>query len=151
MELQTRTYRIPVVTCSLVRDRTLTREVRTITGSGDVYRIVREELETLDREVFAVLLLDAKHKVNGFHVVSMGTLNATLTSPREVFKAAILASAVAIVAVHNHPSGDPTPSSDDVAITARLKTAGETLGIKLLDHVIVGDGRHYSFVDHGSL
>lgn len=151
MEAQTRTYRIPRVRCSLVRDGSMVRDVRTIGGSADVFRIVREELEACDREVFAVLLLDGKHKVNGFDVVSVGTVNASLVSPREVYKSAILANAVAIIAVHNHPSGDPTPSPEDVAITARLRAAGETLGIRLLDHVVVGDGRFYSFLDHRGL
>src|SRR5207245_2331486 len=94
-------------------------------------------LTMLDREAFVALHLDYKNRLDGLHVVSIGSLSASLVHPREVFKAAILSNAAAIIVVHNHPSGDPTPSREDREITARLKLSGETLGIPLLDHVIV--------------
>jgi len=84
--------------------------------------------------------LDGKNRALGFHIVSVGTLTASLVHPLEVFKLAILANVAAIIVVHNHPSGDPTPSAEDVAITQRLRQAGELLGIRVLDHVVVGDG-----------
>ncbi len=96
-------------------------------------------------EVFAILCLSTKHRVIAYHEVSRGTLDATLVHPREVFKAALLANAAAIILTHNHPSGDPTPSADDHQLTRRLVDAGNLIGIEVLDHVIIGDGRHFSF------
>jgi DNA repair protein RadC len=102
-------------------------------------------------EVFVVLFLNTKHQLLSFHEVSRGTLDSTLVHPREVFKAALLANAAAIVLAHNHPSGDPSPSPDDDVLTRRLKAAGDLLGVDVVDHVIVGDGRHYSFKEGGRL
>ena len=102
-------------------------------------------------EVFAILCLTTKYQVIAFHEVGRGTLDSVLVNPREVFKAALLANAAAIVATHNHPSGDPTPSPDDLDVTRRLAAAGDVLGIPLLDHIIVGDGRYYSFKEMGCL
>ena len=94
-------------------------------------------------EVFAILCVTTKHRVIAYHEVSRGTIDSTLAHPREVFKAALLANAAAIVLSHNHPSGDPTPSPDDVELTRRLAAAGEVLGVPVLDHIIIGDGRYY--------
>jgi DNA repair protein RadC len=102
-------------------------------------------------EVFAILCLSTKHRVIAYHEVSRGTLDSVLAHPREVFKAALLANAAAIIATHVHPSGDPTPSPDDLAITRRLAAAGEILGVPLLDHIIIGDGRYYSFKEGARL
>jgi DNA repair protein RadC len=102
-------------------------------------------------EVFAILCLTTKHRVIAFHEVSRGTLDSVPAHPREVFTAAVLSHAAAIIAFHNHPSGDPTPSPDDLAVTRRLAAAGEVLDIPLLDHIIVGDGRYFSFKEVGYL
>jgi DNA repair protein RadC len=103
-------------------------------------------------EVFVILCLTTKLQVIAYHEVGRGTLDSVLVNPREVFKAAaLLANAAAIVAAHNHPSGDPTPSPDDVDVTRRLVAAGEVLGISVLDHIVVGDGRYYSFKEAGCL
>ena len=102
-------------------------------------------------EVFAILCLSTKHRVIAYHEVSRGTLDATLVHPREVFKAAILANSAAIILCHNHPSGDTTPSADDIQLTRRLAGAGALLGVDVLDHIIVGDGRYYSFKEGGQL
>jgi DNA repair protein RadC len=96
-------------------------------------------------EVFAILCLTTKHRVIAYHEVARGRLDSVLVSPRDVFKAALLANAAAIVAGHNHPSGDPTPSPEDLDVTRRIAAAGDVLGIPVLDHIIVGDGRYYSF------
>ena len=84
-------------------------------------------------------------------LVSIGSLNQSIVHPREVFKTALLSSAAAIILVHQHPTGDPTPSSEDLSITRRLKEAGEIMGIKVLDHIIVGDRQYQSFVESGLL
>src|SRR5262249_10572924 len=105
-----------------------------------------------DREHFVVLLLNSKNRVIGINTVSIGSLTVSLAHPREVFKPAILANAAAIIVAHNHPSGELSPSVEDVEITTRLHAAAELLGIRLLDHLILGDqGRWYSFQDAGGL
>lgn len=122
-----------------------------IRTSAEVYAAFRARFEAADREEFLALFLDGKNRLQGFHVVSVGTLTTSLVHPREVFKAAILANAAALIVVHGHPSGDPTPSVEDRAITRRLKEAGELLGIGLLDHVVIGDRRYVSFADQSLL
>ena len=102
-------------------------------------------------EVFAILCLTTKHQVIGYHEVGRGTLDSVLVSPREVFTAALLSHAAAIVACHNHPSGEPTPSPDDLAVTRRLAAAAEVLDIPLLDHIIIGDARYFSFKEAACL
>ena len=103
------------------------------------------------REHFWAVHLDSKNKLLCLDPISTGSLNASIVHPREVFKSCLLSSAAAMLLVHNHPSGDPAPSNEDHEITARLKEASELLGIRLLDHVIIGTGRHYSFADSGLL
>lgn len=95
-------------------------------------------------EQFGILLLDAKHRAMRTAVVAVGTLNSTMVEPRDVFREAAIGGATAIVLFHNHPSGDPTPSPDDVALTRRLVAAGALIGIDVVDHVVLGDGRYCS-------
>ena len=102
-------------------------------------------------EVFGLLCLSSTRQLIAYHEVSRGSLDATLVHPREVFKAAILANASAILLVHNHPSGDPTPSPDDDLITRRLSLAGVLLGVEVLDHIVVGDGRFISYKATGRM
>jgi DNA repair protein RadC len=108
-------------------------------------------LSTHDREEFWLAALDQRHRIIGTHQVSIGTLTASLVSPREVAKVLVLSSAAACVLVHCHPSGIPDPSPEDHAITERLVNVCALLGIAVLDHVIIGAGRHFSFVDAGQL
>ncbi len=124
-----------------------------ITSPDDVARIMREHLdmENLDREHFVVLYLDRKNNVNAINTVSIGGLSSTPVHPREVFKPAILTSSAGVVLVHNHPSGDPAPSADDVNITRRLIEAGKILGIDVLDHVVIGVGRYHSMKASSSI
>lgn len=110
---------------------------RVIRGPDDVVAVVGRKMRKETREHFLVLLLNARHEVMGKETVSVGSLNASIVHPREVFKPAVLASAASLVLVHNHPSGDPEPSEEDVSITKRLVQVGELLGIGVLDHVIV--------------
>ena len=102
-------------------------------------------------EQFGVVMLDTKHRVIRIKLLSIGGLDTAIVQPREVFREATLASASAIVLFHNHPSGDPTPSDDDLALTARLVRAGDIMGIDVLDHLILCEQRYYSLVEAGSL
>lgn len=103
------------------------------------------------KEYFLVLLLDGKNRILKEVQVSEGSLNQSIVHPREVFHAAVRESAAGMILVHNHPTGDPTPSREDVSITQRLKEAGDMMGVKVLDHVIIGDGTFTSFVSEGLL
>jgi len=106
------------------------------------------EYSKRDREHLLCLYLDTKKRVLGIEVVSIGTLNCSLVHPREVFKGAILASADSIILAHNHPSGDPEPSKEDISVTERIKKAGEILGIELVDHIIISPyGKYVSLRD----
>lgn len=115
----------------------------------DIQRHFRMRLRDLRRESFHVLLLDGRHRLIATDEVSVGTLTASLVHPREVFREAIRCAAAALVLVHNHPSGDPSPSSEDRKVTDRLRKAGTLLGIRVLDHVIVSHSRYYSFSEAG--
>lgn len=99
-------------------------------------------------EQFGVLLLDTKHRVLRASVLSVGTVDASIVHPREVFREATAAGAAALVLFHNHPSGDPEPSDDDVRLTDRMAAAGVLMGIHVLDHVILADAKYYSFREH---
>lgn len=120
-----------------------------IRDSARAATILRPLFHGLDREQFLVACLDAKHAIIGVNVVSIGSLTLSIVHPREVFKAAILLNSAALICAHNHPSGDPEPSSEDRVLTARLRQAGDLIGITILDHIILGDDRTYSFADQG--
>lgn len=109
------------------------------------------DLQIKDREHFVILHLDSRNRVTGHETVSIGSLNASIVHPREVFKGAILVSAASIICLHNHPSGDLTPSREDITMTNRLKEAGDLLGIEVLDHLIVSHEGFISFKDKGLL
>lgn len=111
-----------------------------IRGPEDVHTLMAPLLRDLQHEEFHALLLNAQHRVVGQVLVSRGILDASVVHPREVFKSAVVESAAAIVLVHNHPSGDPSPSAEDRLVTRQMRRAGETLGIPVLDHVVIGDG-----------
>jgi DNA repair protein RadC len=120
------------------------------TAPSQVYETFRFlMLET--KEMFLTLHLDGKNSITCMDIVSIGSLNQSIVHPREVFKTACISNAAAILCIHQHPSGDPTPSSEDLAITRRLKEAGEIMGIKLLDHIIIGENEYLSFVERGLL
>lgn len=110
-----------------------------IRSPQEVGTLVMEDMCYLDREHFRVILLNTKNQVLSVETVSIGSLNSSLVHPREVFKQAILRSAAAVILVHNHPSGDPSPSKEDIEITRRLEDAGRLIGIEVLDHIIIGD------------
>src|SRR5262245_48633338 len=142
-------------------------------SSADVYDSFKEHFDTLDREHFVVLLLDAKNGMLGFNTVSIGSLTSSLVHPREAFKPVVLHndavkeryhqhevtkevceqgirwSAAAMILMHNHPSGDPVPSQEDLHMTKRLREIGEVVGVRVLDHLIFGNGRYVSLKDDG--
>jgi DNA repair protein RadC len=117
----------------------------------DVFNRFSLRLRRLTQERFVVVMLDGRHRVVSEEVVSQGTLTASLVHPREVFRPALRASAAALILVHNHPSGDPTPSAEDRTVTARLARAGEILGIRVLDHVVVAERGYVSLREEGAL
>lgn len=133
-------YRIPIYKVMLVKDGNYKADTKTVKQPFDAYQVFSSYMEGFDRENFLVLLLDTKHKIIGINTVSVGTLNSSLAHPREVFKPAILSNAAAIILGHNHPSGDSSPSSEDIELTQRLAEAGDLLNISVLDHIIVGEG-----------
>jgi DNA repair protein RadC len=144
-----RLYRIPRYSVRLVREGSYPAQDRTIRNSHTAAAILGPLVDGLDREHFVACGLDAKHRIIGVNLVAVGSLSLAIVHPREVFKPAVLMSAAALLVAHNHPSGDSSPSLEDRALTARLRQAGEVLGITLLDHVILGESQHYSFADHG--
>jgi DNA repair protein RadC len=123
--------------------------VRRIRDAREVYEAFHEAFGRLDREVFVAVLLDGRNQVLGFNTVSVGSLTAALVHPREVFKPAILANAAAVILVHNHPSGSSEPSAEDRALTERLRQAGDLIGIRVVDHIVIGDGTFVSMAERG--
>jgi DNA repair protein RadC len=122
-----------------------------IRSPADVHRHFYERLRLAERECFITLLLDSRQRVLSEVLVSQGTLTASLVHPREVFRAAVRSSAAALILVHNHPSGDPSPSREDHEVTERLVGAGELMGIRVLDHVVVAEHGYHSFQEAGDL
>jgi DNA repair protein RadC len=134
-----------VYVCELTKRFYRGKKPREIRGPDDVVAFVGPKLRKEQREHFLVLLLNARHEVIGKETVSIGSLNASIVHPREVFRSAIVNSAASIIACHNHPSGDAEPSEEDIAITKRLVQVGELIGIAVLDHVIVASRGVVSF------
>lgn len=126
-------------------------EAALIAGPQDAADLLMEELRRLREEHFVVLFLNTKNRVIGRQTLSIGSLNASIVHPREVFRAAIRRSSASILCAHNHPSGDPTPSPEDKQLTRRLAEAGELVGIELLDHIVIGDNRFVSLKELGCL
>ena len=124
---------------------------QSLRSSEDVFRHFRDDLEKEKRELFYVVLLNNKNKKIRDVKISEGSLTASLVHPREVYNPVIRESAAAVIFVHNHPSGDPAPSPEDIEITRRLKEVGDVMGIRVLDHVVVGRDRYFSFNDKGML
>lgn len=132
-------------------------EIASYLKTGTRYTAPRQVYETFQflmketKEMFITLHLDGKNRIIAMDLVSIGSLNQSIVHPREVFKTALLSNAASLILIHQHPTGDPTPSSEDIAITRRLKEAGDIMGIKILDHIIIGEGEYLSFVERGLL
>lgn len=124
---------------------------RKLTSQKDTYDLMRPKLAHLEIESFYTILLDTKLKVIDIMEISRGSLTGSIVHPREVFKPAIQKSAYAIICLHNHPSGDSTPSKEDIAVTARLKEVGQLIGISILDHMIIGRDEFTSLKEKGYL
>ena len=122
-----------------------------INSPQDAAQLVLRELSLADKEHFMIIMLNTKHRVIAKKVISIGHLHASLVHPREMFKEAIRRSSASVILVHNHPSGDLTPSRDDITTTERLRDVGDMLGIDVLDHIIIGDNRYLSFREQGLL
>lgn len=145
--------RVDIVAVQLVKEKTANYEINgnaSMTSPEAIAEFLQSFFETADREHFIAVCLNSKNKIICVNVVSVGSLNSSVVHPREVFKAAILSNAAAIIVAHNHPSGDSTPSKEDRSITETLSKAGKILGIPVLDHLIIGDN-YYSFAEHGNI
>lgn len=118
-------------------------------SSHAIHAYFYPRFKNLKKEQFVAVLLDVKNRLLREHNISEGTLTGSLIHPREAFKEAIRESAASVIFVHNHPSGDPSPSREDIAVTGRLKSAGEIIGIQVIDHIIIGDGRYVSLREQG--
>ncbi len=133
-------YKIPEYKVMLVKDGNVGTSKKTIRSPFDVVETFRSYLDGADREHFCIAMLDRKGNLIGLNTVSIGGLHSSVVHPREVFKPAIILGAASIILCHNHPSGDTTPSREDIDVTRKLVEGGRILSIEVLDHVIVGDG-----------
>ncbi len=144
--------RVNIVSIQLVKEKSLSYVTNVVTCPKDASVIAEDFLKGVDREHFVVMCLDTKNKVNAINTVSIGGLNSCPVHPREVFKAAILSNSASIILVHNHPTGDTTPSREDKEVSKRLVEAGEILGIGVFDHIIVGEnGKFISLKERGDM
>ena len=149
METQKLT-KIDIVKIHMVKDGTIEYGKRAIRNPKDLADLGMKFLKHADREIFLLVCLNTRNHINCIHVVSIGTVNASLVAPREVFKIALLSNASEVAFIHNHPSGDTDPSEDDLLITRKLAECGKLFDIKLLDHVIISDeGKYESFLEKG--
>ena len=143
--------RVKLIRVGLVKDACRTAGDRTsISRPADVTPLLAD-IAASDREHFVALHLDARNQLNTMEIVSVGSLNASLVHPREIFKGALLANAASVIVAHNHPSGDPTPSREDIELTRRLAQAAEIMGIEILDHLIITPGGRYLSLKEANL
>ena len=144
--------KIDIVKLKMVRDRSVSYGQKQITGPKQLAELGLKLLKNADREMFVLICLNIRNYVNCIHLVGIGTLSMTIISAREVLKTALLSNSAAIAFVHNHPSGDPEPSNEDIEITRKLAECAAIFDIKVLDHVIVADKNQFvSLVERGVL
>ena len=136
------------VSSRLIKEKSI-RYAPEITCSDDAIECVKEYLSGYDREIFGALHMSIRGKVNNASIISIGTMTSTEAHPREIFRSAILSGAAAMIVFHTHPSGDVTPSEEDVKTTERICRAGDLIGIKVLDHVILSDDDSFSLRSDG--
>jgi DNA repair protein RadC len=142
-------YKLPVYRCMVVREHEENASTDTIRSPQDANDILGAYLSGLDREHLVVLMLDAKNHIIGINTVAIGSGNAAHVDVKDIFKPAIIVNALNIIIAHNHPSGDPTPSPEDVRLTEMVVKAGQLLGITVLDHIVVGHKRFVSLKERG--
>lgn len=142
---------IPFCQVRLVRDGSVAADRNVVRTPEDAHNILKRYFEDLPNEHFVALLLDTKNRVMAFSPVSVGSLNASMVHPRELFQRAILGNCASVILAHNHPSGDPSPSPEDLELTRKLAEAGKLLDIAVLDHIIVGDGCFVSLKERNIL
>lgn len=135
--------RVDIVTLKMVKEASFLYGQRQINSPSDADSLMREFMADADREQFCVACLNTKNEPTCISTVSIGTLNSSLVHPREIFKVALMANANSILLFHNHPSGNPTPSKEDLEVTKRLYEAGQVMGIEVMDHIIIGSYNHY--------
>lgn len=143
---------LKVVEIKMVKEKTLFPR-HTIVSPRDAVQLLRDRFANLDRESLVVLNVDIQGNVTCMNTVSTGTVSGTLFSPREVYKSAILSNSSGVILIHNHPSGNPKPSSEDMLVTRRMSESSKIMDIRFLDHIIVagGTGEYYSFMEQGEL
>ena len=141
--------RVNIVSVKLVKESSMLYKQRRVRSPQDSYELFLDYLGDVDREHFVVACLDTKNQPTNISTVHIGSLNASIVHPREVMKTAILSNAASIICCHPHPSGDPTPSPEDIDVTERLAEVGKIVGIELLDHIIIGDDKYISLKERG--
>ncbi|WP_332236837.1 JAB domain-containing protein [Sporolactobacillus sp. KGMB 08714] len=137
--------RVSVISLRVVKEKSILYSNRFIRSPEDSYQCIKPFLECRDREYFIVVSLDTKNQPMSVNICHIGNLNFSIVHPREVFKAAILSNSCSIIVAHNHPSGIVEPSQEDKEITKRLVSAGNIIGIEVLDHIIISDDKYLSF------
>ncbi len=147
----THSKRINIVSVKLVKEKSVSYVPRVISCPSDIAKLFSDFIGDSDREQFIVCCLNTKNQPTDLSIISIGCLDSTVVHPREIFKVAILSNAAAIILGHNHPSGNPEPSNEDKNITNRICEVGRVHGIKILDHIIVGDNSFLSFKEQGYL
>lgn len=143
--------KIDVVSLKMIKEKSLEYNFIPVKRPVNVVKLVKELIGEVDREYVVVLNLNAKLEPNSVQICGTGSLSEAVIHPREIFKSAILSNSSSILMVHSHPSGCVEPSKEDVLITKRIRSAGELLGIPLLDHIIIGDNNYFSFSENGAL
>ena len=138
---------INLISLKVIREKSIGYTFNPILKPEDIFKMVKGLIGDADREYFLVINVDVKNKPTSIEITSIGTLTEANIHPREIFKNAYLLSASFIICIHNHPSGDPTPSIEDIEITKRLKKIGEVHAIYLQDHLIIGKNKYYSFYE----
>nr|WP_233192586.1 DNA repair protein RadC [Sporosarcina sp. P2] len=143
--------RVGIVSLRLVKESSLLYKDRAIRSPEDGYNLFKQFLGELDREYFVVMWLDVKNQPTAINVCHIGSLNSSIVHPREVMKTAILANSASVLLLHNHPSGHPKPSQEDIDVTIRLREAGKIMGIDVLDHLVIGEDSFVSLKEEGHL
>lgn len=138
-----------LITLKVCKEKSIPYSNIQINHPTKAVHIIKEFISCTDREIFGVLMLNSVKKVNAIEIVSIGTLNTTIVSPREIFKGAILSNADSIIIFHTHPSGNVQPSQADLDVTTMINEVALIIGINLIDHIIVGDDKYYSFATEG--